>query len=288
MSAHSLFSPSSLGYLKACPCWRSGPSGKWSLRGIELHQGVHSEILSIIDSYPGRDWTKEHVIPTSIEGVWGTADWVGLQDGNPTVLIELKTGFGIHSGAELQVKAYSLGLLEKYGQDVHWYIVELDKHQVLKGVYSLSDIGELENEIRDIISYVKNSDWSERSFSEGCKYCIHSVRCGLDITEVDLVIAGEDLTHLNNMLSLIETAIEKVRVKVVDGIKGGEEMTGWKLTQSKAPRTWRDDDEARKFLSEKGIGLKLPSVSDVVKAGVEIPNALLSDVVHRDVLRKVK
>ena len=251
-------------------------------------------------THPDGQWQSEPILDTGIEEVWGYADLAKLDEwSDEAVLLELKTGYGNRGTAEhnIQVMSYVLGLLLKGYERVYAYLVEMDRKKRTSFVFTSQDIPTIQQRIESIKQKAQSATHQDAATGPQCKFCGKIETCkevtlttdtaiavikganrgDLSPKEFAAVLSAGDLARtLHKVLPLYaiaEAYIGHLKSRAIELLSVGEEVPGFKLTERRGKRKWKDEYGAMDFLERAGFKLEqyidIKSPAQVEKLGKE-------------------
>ena len=205
---------------------------------------------------------------------FGTSDAIVIDNKSNTVhVIDLKYGKGVPVDAEnnSQGMLYALGVLSEYG-----FIYDLDHvviHIYQPRIKNYSSWSITANELLKWAEWAKQraeeaiQDDAPRTPSDkACQWCKAKATCKAlldhthkiimhDFDELDNIkpdtLTERELKVVMDNAKLIKSWLDAVESHIFDKLNNGEAFDGYKLVEGRASRSWINEEETAKVLSEK-------------------------------------
>ena len=249
------------------------PSNFKILIDKEMAEHVQSYI-DIINSVVGTKFYEQRVDFSDYAlGGFGTADCIVINDDDRVLsIIDLKYGKGhrVEAYHNTQLQLYALGALADYGQ-----IYEFDTVNLIIAQPRLDNIGEWSTtptELYKFGEFVKHqaelalSDDAPRVPGESqCQWCRAKHKCpelyqltsdtlmsdfdNCDLKQVNTLSDAQLKKALDNS-KLITSWLDAIESYVRDKINNGDEFVGYKMVAGRSSRSWSNEEDAVKVLSE--------------------------------------
>ena len=283
---HHEFSPSSLARFELCPGSYKLSHGLKSTtstdatRGTALHAMV--ETGKIADEIPEEDKAQVQAAinyrnSLAPESEWQSEQKVSILDGFETLcygymddyaviddkIIAIDYKFGrnpVVLADNIQVEAYSLGLMQKFGKPVEFHIVQPPLNSYNDRTIAMSEMPIILNRIKSIINKCKSDTIILTPSIKACQYCKAINTCpaskGLvessELAKIEHCseLATEKLGEYLDKAKVIEKIIASLKNQVRERLVVGEDIPGWKLSTRKGSITIKDINKAIEIISE--------------------------------------
>lgn len=317
MTAHTLYSASSLDRLALCPpSARMGKDiedkpSKDAERGTRIHElgemlltgedidivGIDAEELQLARAYAEYVWDvagEEGVVYVEEsfhkelaiyhEHLGGTADAVVI-DGTNIHIIDLKSGRSPVSAKEnKQMLTYALGALTKHGfnfENVHLHIYQ--PSNVSKQVYTTADINKWSTELIEIAKRADDPFEKPNPSAKACHFCKAKTVCP-SIREKVLESAQQDFApnSLEQQLDEAKLALtwaEAIQEQAKEQIANGADAGHWHLKNGRKMISYKDKVGAEAYFAGNPSAFEIKSPSALKKAGIEVPQQYLEEKV---------
>ena len=251
----------------------NGPDHEALRYGADILQGLHRRDYT---------WEAEPRLDTSIEGVWGYADVVGLDSllGERAILVELKTGWGTREPAvrNAQVQGLALALLERGYAVVDAYLIECDQKRTTAARWSFEDLPILRAIVAGIVAGAQAPVEQALTPNGACAYCARASLCpalvqaperALAAARRSTVLSPQDYVGalsteavaavLDRAIPAVELAdkyLGLLKARAVALLEEGAAVPGYRLAVSSGARGWIDEAAAQAALADAGYSLE--------------------------------
>jgi len=208
------------------------------------------------------------------KGQFGTSD-ATILNGTHLHVIDLKTGFNIvNAESNTQMMLYAIGAVDDL--EVIYDIKTITLHivQTRAGHVDTWDLN-----YEDLMKFKAYAQTQAKAIVEGgtkfnpstkaCQWCLHKVNCEALKNHVDEVVTGSfdnleelegnaDKVSIDHMKKILDNSdlilgfVKAVKEVALERMEAGEDITGYKLVESKTNRKWVDEDLVKSHL----MGLK--------------------------------
>jgi len=196
------------------------------------------------------------------DDIWGTADHAAVHIEKKTgYVVDFKSGVMPVSPAADQMKAYGVGLLEKYSfleiETVHLIIVQPRVYEEPQVYRASSD--ELRQFKKSLLKLADRVNHPRPYFKTGdhCRFCRAAAICtvafeeaaaplALDPEDVAITDLGAVMDKIDHMKRFIKAVEQRVRSDLTTGLT----VSGYKLVKGRGRRSWNESvDDIEGLLS---------------------------------------
>lgn len=260
----------------------------------KLTQEQQHEMEDFVEVYtdfvvdlPGEKRYEVKLASKTIPDFGGTIDTLRI-DGDLLHTVDLKYGFGrVYAEDNKQLLSY-LCLAREYFPKVKRFSGTIVQPRLQNG---LIDTAEFTKEQLDehLIAVMEASESDEFVAGDWCQWCPLLINCDvayrktMEIADTEFEVIGTNVDRLKAILEFGEVVAEKVKLareKLLELIKSGQIVAGYKAAQKLGNRKWRDEGVVistlrRRYPQQFDNFIKLKTPAQIEKV---VPKSVLEDL----------